>query len=82
MDALMLTDLVQEVSLDDVVAKYSGSMPNQKINRGILQGLQERSTRYANMVASFCERMGWGDLEALVARLQVPLLHTTCAELR
>ena len=34
------------------------------------QGLQERATKFASMVAAFCERLGWADLEMLVAKFQ------------
>ena len=32
---------------------------------------QDRAARFASMVASFCERLGWYDLEALIAKFQV-----------
>lgn len=34
--------------------------------------LQDRASRFASMVAAFCERLGWYDLEALISRFQVP----------
>lgn len=40
------------------------------IDRGNIQALQDRSGRFASMVAAFCERMGWPDLESLVAKFQ------------
>lgn len=52
----------------------------QKLDReyGVLryraQALQEQAGKYAGMVAKFCQRMGWTDLEGLIARLQVRLV--------
>lgn len=41
-----------------------------KVTRGMVQGLQESAGRFASMVAVFCERLGWQDLEGLVAKFQ------------
>ena len=41
-----------------------------KAPRGTIQGLQENAGRFASMVAVFCERMGWHDMEALLGKLQ------------
>ena len=35
------------------------------------QALQEQAGKHAGKVANFCQRMGWADLEVLIARLQV-----------
>ena len=37
-------------------------------DKGPLQGLQERAGRSAGMISSFCERLGWSDMELLVAK--------------
>lgn len=41
-----------------------------KVARGMVQGLQENAGRFASMVSLFCERLGWNDLEGLVAKFQ------------
>ena len=66
--ALILTDLLQEMSLEEVHEKYG-------VVRGTVQGLQGRACRYAGMVAVFCERLGWNDLELLVSKFQARVLH-------
>lgn len=41
-----------------------------KVARGMVQALQENAGRFASMVSLFCERLGWHDLEGLVAKFQ------------
>lgn len=41
-----------------------------KVARGMVQALQENAGRFASMVTLFCERLGWHDLEGLVAKFQ------------
>lgn len=41
-----------------------------KVARGMVQSLQEITGRFASMVSSFCERLGWHDLEGLVSKFQ------------
>ncbi|XP_058001762.1 helicase and polymerase-containing protein TEBICHI isoform X2 [Hevea brasiliensis] len=41
-----------------------------QVSRGMVQALQENSGRFASMVSLFCERLGWHDLEGLVAKFQ------------
>jgi hypothetical protein len=50
----------------DVQQKYA-------VPRGTIQGLQDRASRFASMVAAFCERLGWYDMEALITKFQVGL---------
>lgn len=38
--------------------------------RGLVQSLQENAGRFASMVSVFCERLGWHDMEGLVAKFQ------------
>ena len=38
--------------------------------KGMVQALQENAGRFASMVSVFCERLGWHDLEGLVAKFQ------------
>lgn len=40
------------------------------VARGMVQALQENAGRFASMVTAFCERLGWNDLESLVAKFQ------------
>lgn len=61
--ALMLSRLVQEVPIADVCEAF-------KVARGMIQALQENAGRFASMVSAFCERLGWHDLEGLVAKFQ------------
>ncbi|CAA6671596.1 unnamed protein product [Spirodela intermedia] len=61
--ALMLSRLVQEVPIADVCEAF-------KVTRGMVQVLQENAGRFALMVSSFCERLGWHDLGGLVAKFQ------------
>lgn len=44
------------------------------ISESAPSALQDRASRFASMVAAFCERLGWYDLEALISRFQVPSL--------
>lgn len=41
-----------------------------KVARGMVQSLQENTGRFASMIAVFCERLGWHDLESLFAKFQ------------
>jgi hypothetical protein len=41
-----------------------------KVPRGTVQGLQESAGRFSGMVAAFCERLGWSDMEGLVSKFQ------------
>jgi DNA polymerase theta len=62
------------MDLDAVHAKYG-------VDRATVQGLQERAARHAGMLAAFCERLGWSDLEALIAKFQARVLHGARPEL-
>ncbi|KAL8537172.1 hypothetical protein ACS0TY_012379 [Phlomoides rotata] len=61
--ALILSRLVQEVPVGEVCEGF-------KVARGMVQALQENAGRFASMVSVFCERLGWHDLESLVAKFQ------------
>ncbi|XP_021894936.1 helicase and polymerase-containing protein TEBICHI-like [Carica papaya] len=61
--ALILSRLVQEAPISDVCTAF-------KVARGMVQSLQETAGRFASMVSVFCERLGWHDLEGLVAKFQ------------
>ncbi|XP_057799459.1 helicase and polymerase-containing protein TEBICHI [Salvia miltiorrhiza] len=61
--ALILARLVQEVPVGEVCEGF-------KVARGMVQALQENAGRFASMVSVFCERLGWHDLESLVAKFQ------------
>ena len=51
------------------------------VARGVVQGLQDRCARYAGMLSAFCSRMGWNDMEILLAKFQCRLLHGARPEL-
>ncbi|CAN6360721.1 unnamed protein product [Urochloa humidicola] len=61
--ALMLSRLTQEIPVADVCEAF-------KVARGMIQALQENAGRFASMVSAFCQRLGWSDLEGLVAKFQ------------
>ncbi|XP_057957397.1 helicase and polymerase-containing protein TEBICHI isoform X2 [Malania oleifera] len=61
--ALILSRLVQEAPVVEVCEAF-------KVARGMVQALQENAGRFASMVSVFCERLGWHDLEGLVAKFQ------------
>ncbi|XP_058272098.1 DNA polymerase theta isoform X2 [Hemibagrus wyckioides] len=60
---LVLFDLVNEEPLGVVAKKYGCS-------RGQLQSLQQSASTYAGMVTVFCNRLGWHNLELLLAQFQ------------
>ncbi|XP_064489901.1 DNA polymerase theta-like isoform X2 [Ornithodoros turicata] len=61
--ALALEELVQEVPLPVVAAKYG-------CPKGLLQSLQQSAATYAGMVSVFCKRLGWHNMELLVSQFQ------------
>ncbi|KAJ6373044.1 hypothetical protein OIU76_027389 [Salix suchowensis] len=61
--ALILSRLVQETPVPEVCEAF-------KVARGMVQSLQDNAGRFASMVSVFCERLGWHDLEGLVAKFQ------------
>ncbi|KAF3446459.1 hypothetical protein FNV43_RR11638 [Rhamnella rubrinervis] len=61
--ALILSRLVQEAPVAEVCGAF-------RVARGMVQALQENAGRFASMVSVFCERLGWHDLEGLVAKFQ------------
>lgn len=56
-------DLMKETPVGEVCEAF-------KVARGMVQALQENAGRFASMVSVFCERLGWHDLEGLVAKFQ------------
>lgn len=61
--ALVLNDIVQEYPIDDLEIKYD-------INRGQLQNLQNTVSTFAGMMAIFCNKLGWHNLEVLIDQFQ------------
>ncbi|XVF48493.1 hypothetical protein PTKIN_Ptkin03bG0194900 [Pterospermum kingtungense] len=61
--ALILSRLVQEAPVGEVCEAF-------RVAKGMVQALQENAGRFAAMVSVFCERLGWHDLEGLVAKFQ------------
>ncbi|KAH9615418.1 hypothetical protein KSS87_023001 [Heliosperma pusillum] len=78
--SLILSRLVQSThsSIEKMCVFYSRSQELPvgqvceafKVARGLVQALQENAGRFASMVSLFCERLGWHDLEGLVAKFQ------------
>eukprot|EP00899_Mesostigma_viride_P016271 jgi/Mesvir1/24645/Mv21951-RA.2 len=66
--ALMLSWLVMEKPLASVEQEFG-------VPRGDLQGLQDTACRFASMVAAFCSRLGWADLEGLISLFANRLQH-------
>jgi hypothetical protein len=63
--------------MQEVMEKY-------ELQKVVLQGLQDKASKFAAMVAAFCERLGWGDLEMLITKFQgsatsCHVLSRTCA---
>lgn len=61
--ALALQDLVNEVPLATVCAKFN-------CNRGMLQSLQQSASTFAGMVTAFSKQLGWASVEILFAQFQ------------
>ncbi|XP_012557615.2 DNA polymerase theta isoform X1 [Hydra vulgaris] len=72
--ALILQDLVNEVPLSHVSNRY-------KINRGLLQSLQNSASTFAGMVTVFCQKLGWSCLELLLEQFQSRLSFGVSREL-
>ena len=50
---------------------------NFKVQAEKIAGLQDRAGKFAGMLAAFCERLGWRDLEALIAKFQADSMPIT-----
>ena len=61
--ALALHDLVHEVPIRRVARQYGAT-------KGLLQTLQSAAGTFAGMVTAFCAKLGWANLELLVAQFQ------------
>ena len=72
--ALILSDILQETPFSLVHAKFG-------IQRGLVQGIQDRASRHAGMLATFCSRVGWTDLEVLIRQFQSRVLHGVLPEM-
>ncbi|CAD6188320.1 unnamed protein product [Caenorhabditis auriculariae] len=72
--SLALYDLISEVPLNEVSAKY-------RISRGCLQTLQHQSSTYAAMVVAFCARLGWMYLKSLLDGFAMRLFFGIRSEL-
>jgi hypothetical protein len=53
-----------QMPIDLILEKYGFD----KKGRGAVERLQESAAKFAAMVAAFCERLGWSDLEFLITR--------------
>ncbi|XP_075971433.1 DNA polymerase theta isoform X2 [Anticarsia gemmatalis] len=75
--ALALQDLVNEVPLAEVAAKFQCA-------RGFLQSLQQGAATFAGMVTAFCRQLGWKNMEMLISQFQDRLhfgIHSELLEL-
>lgn len=72
--ALILSDILQETPFSLVHAKFG-------IQRGLVQGIQDRASRHAGMLATFCARVGWTDFEILIRQFQSRVLHGVLPEM-
>ena len=72
--ALALNDLVREVPLSEVSLKF-------KCNKGMLQSLQQSASSFAGMLTTFCNRLGWHNLEILIEQFQSRLYFGVQREL-
>ncbi|XP_067619568.1 DNA polymerase theta isoform X2 [Eurosta solidaginis] len=61
--ALALQELVNEVPINKVAAKY-------KCTRGMLQGLQQMSSTFAGIVTAFCNSLQWPTLSLIVSQFK------------
>ena len=61
--ALALHDLVHEMPIPQVAAKYGAS-------KGLLQSLQGAAGTFAGMTTVFCSRLGWKNVELLLSQFQ------------
>ncbi|VDP05370.1 unnamed protein product [Soboliphyme baturini] len=58
-NALALFDLLEETPIEVVAEKYG-------CNRGHLQSLQQQAATFAGMITTFCDRLGWHSLTAVL----------------
>lgn len=75
--SLALKELIDEVPISTVATKY-------KINRGVLQCLQQSSSLFAGMVSSFCNALNWELLGLLISQFKERLyfgVHTDLLDL-
>nr|XP_036224574.1 DNA polymerase theta isoform X3 [Bactrocera oleae] len=61
--ALALQELVNEVPINSVAAKY-------KCTRGMLQSLQQMSSTFAGIVTAFCNTLQWPTLSLVVSQFK------------
>jgi len=72
--SLALHDLIHEVPLAVVAEKFGTS-------KGLLQSLQLSAGGFAGMVTTFCQKLGWSNLELLFAQFQSRLVFGVEREL-
>ena len=68
--ALILQDVINETPWKTIEAKYGST-----VERGLVEGIQDRASRYAGMLATFCAKSGWHKLELLIREFQRRVLH-------
>lgn len=72
--ALMLHDLIRERPWPEILQRF-------KVNRGTLQMLQLTASTFAGMLATFCQRLQWTNLQLLIHQFQERLSFGVCADL-
>ena len=72
--ALVLQELMNEIPLPVISKRY-------KINKGMLQSLQNSSATFAGMLTVFCHKLGWTCLELLLEQFQSRLTFGVSREL-
>ena len=68
--ALILQDVINETPWKDIEAKYGTSL-----DRGLVENMQDRASRFSGMLATFCAKSGWHKLELLIKEFQRRVLH-------
>ncbi|KAI2800730.1 hypothetical protein BLOT_012302, partial [Blomia tropicalis] len=61
--ALALNDLVREIPLTEVAARY-------RLSKGNIQSLQQQAATFAGMLSTFCGKLGWSSFEVLIEQFQ------------
>jgi len=68
--ALILQEVIDETPWKDIEAKFGASL-----DRGSVESMQDRASRFAGMLATFCAKIGWHKLELLIKEFQRRVLH-------
>ena len=72
--ALAVNDLIGEIPIHELTQKYG-------IEKGALQSLQTSVSMFAGMVSSFCNKIGWSNMELLFRHLEARIESGVRSEL-